>query len=75
MSKTKSCHCCKGTGKEINHVVIGAELKKLRKASGLSQERVGEKMGYRKPYISELERGRRNWRPDLVHAFKKAINS
>lgn len=75
MTKTKSCRCCHGTGEELNHKAIGAEMRKLRKSRGLIQKWVADKMGLLKSNLCALEKGQRNWNPELIHAYKKAVTS
>ena len=73
MSKTKACHCCSGSGTELDHEAVGAEMRALRVAKGKSLRQVGKKMKLCAPYICDLERGHRTWRPDLIAQFKKAL--
>lgn len=72
MKKTKPCHCCDGTGKEYNNKAVGTEMIALRAKSGLTQSEVGERMGFAKAYVSDLERGNRNWSSELIEKFRKA---
>ena len=48
-------------------------MRALRIVSGKSLRKVGKKMKLCAPYICDLERGRRKWRPELVVQFKKAL--
>ncbi len=73
--KTKTCHCCGGNGKEFDHVSVGEEMKRRRKATGKSQSEVAKIMGVSDPYICDLELGRRNWRQELIDGFLEAIDS
>lgn len=40
--------------------VVGDNVRRLRKAAGLSQAALAERMGVDRAYISGLERGQRN---------------
>lgn len=40
--------------------ILGTNLRRLRKARGLSQERFALEHGFDRTYISGIERGRRN---------------
>jgi len=39
---------------------LGRNLRRLRKAKGLSQEAFADDVGIHRTYVSDLERGRRN---------------
>jgi len=67
------CRCCKGTGKELNHSVVGNEMRNMRVERKESLISISKKMGLSIPYLSDLERGRRNWNEDLIQRFKEAL--
>lgn len=71
MKKT-TCHCCNGSGEEIDQGVTGMEMRTLRKSAGLSLKQIGGKIRLSCPYLSDLERGKRNWNTDLIDLYKKA---
>lgn len=48
--------------------LVGANVRKLRVAAGLTQEELAEKSGFGQQYISDLERGRTN--PTVVTLFE-----
>jgi len=50
--------------------IVGANVKRLRLAEGLTQEQFAEKSGFSQQYLSGLERGRRN--PTVVTLFELA---
>ena len=54
-------------------VLVGRNLRRLRTASGLTQEALAEKTGISSVYISEIERGRKNPSvlvlADIAHAL------
>lgn len=72
MNKTKPCHCCTGTGKELDHAAVGASMRRLRTARGLSLQEISRRLDLSLSYVSDLERGRRNWNDELVERFKRA---
>lgn len=39
---------------------VGRNIRRLRQASGLSQEAFAESLGYQRAYIAQVERGERN---------------
>ncbi|HBB75645.1 MAG TPA: XRE family transcriptional regulator [Planctomycetaceae bacterium] len=49
---------------------LGSAIKKQREKLGLSQEKLAERCGFDRTYISMLERGRRN--PSLLNLLKLA---
>jgi transcriptional regulator with XRE-family HTH domain len=73
MIKARNCSYCKGSGKELDPVSVGAEMRKLRLASGVIQQDVGKRMGLSKQHICALEKGNRNWTADLISRYKKAL--
>jgi len=70
--KTRACHCCKGSGKELDPVEIGASMRRIRTRRNIGLRSVAVAMKISAPYLSDLERGRRNWNDDLVTRFKQA---
>ena len=71
--KKMDCHCCKGTGEEIDHVAVGDMLRKRRIAAKKSQTYVANKLGLSSAYLCDLEFGRRLWRDDLIQKYEKAL--
>jgi len=39
---------------------FGKRVRELRKEKGLTQESVAKRCGFQRPYLSDVERGRRN---------------
>lgn len=70
--KTKSCHCCSGSGKELDHKAVGASMAAFRKSHRKSQAQVARLMGFTPPFLCHLESGARSWRPDLIEQYKRA---
>jgi len=52
---------------------FGQRLKTLRKAKGLSQEELAEKSGLNRPYISGIEKGRRNVSLEVMEKLAGAL--
>lgn len=50
--------------------LVGANVRRLREAQGLTQEQLAELSGFGQNYLSDLERGRRN--PTVVTIFELA---
>lgn len=51
-------------------VLVGANVRRLREAQGMTQEQLAERSGFGQNYLSDLERGRRN--PTVVTVFELA---
>lgn len=71
--KEKPCHCCGGSGTELDQAKVGLELRNRRVVRRRSLNETARRMGISGPYLSDLERGRRNWSPALIQRFEKAI--
>ncbi|WP_315745055.1 MULTISPECIES: helix-turn-helix transcriptional regulator [unclassified Bradyrhizobium] len=54
-------------------VILGANVKRLRKAQRFSQERLAELTGLDQPHISEIEAGLINLTLDNVQALAVAL--
>jgi cytoskeletal protein RodZ len=72
VKQTKQCHCCDGSGVELDHVQVGAQLRTLRQSKQLTLLSVSRRLKLSLPYLSDLERGRRNWNDALAERFRKA---
>ena len=57
--------------KSINHLEAGKRIRALREKAGMSVRRLANEMGFSAPFMSDLERGRRNWTE--AH-FNKAVD-
>jgi transcriptional regulator with XRE-family HTH domain len=57
-----------------DHKAVGAAIRKKRKALGLDQADVAAAAGIKGPYLSELERGSRNWNKALFDRVVSAMN-
>ena len=50
--------------------LVGRNVRRIRKAKGMTQEAFAERSGFSQQYVSGLERGRRN--PTVVTLFELA---
>ena len=57
----------------VDSQATGEQARKLRSRSNLSLRSVAKKMGISFPFLSDLERGRRNWSEKLAAKFNKAV--
>jgi len=71
--KQRACHCCSGSGKEIDPRAVGAEMVALRLKSHITQKAVADRMKFTAAYISDLEKGKRLWRGELMELYQKAV--
>jgi|HubBroStandDraft_1064217.scaffolds.fasta_scaffold02417_3 transcriptional regulator with XRE-family HTH domain len=63
------------TVEQIDHVATGAAMRQLRKAHNISLREIARRMGLSAPFISDLERGRRNWNANMALQYMKAETS
>ncbi len=55
-------------------VLFAANLRSLRQARGISQERLAELAGLHRTYVSSVERGARNISIDNIARLAKALD-
>jgi transcriptional regulator with XRE-family HTH domain len=55
------------------HEVIAANVRRLRKGRGLSQEALAEECGYHRTYVGGIERGERNITIATLEALAGAL--
>jgi len=65
------CHCCGGSGRELDHAGVGRKLVQTRKAAGVSQKTMAAQLGISCPYLSQLEHGKRRWPMALIEKYRK----
>ncbi len=68
-----TCPKCDGTGAVLDPRCVGEHMRELREKQGISLRSVAKTLGVSVPYASDLERGRRGWRTELVIRYKKAL--
>jgi len=59
----------------INHVEAGKRIRDQREKVGKSLRWLAHEMGKSPPYMSDLERGRRNWTPQLFDKATEILNA
>lgn len=67
--KDKPCHCCHGSGAEVDEKKASAMLKKLRVRAGIGLREMARRIGVSHSFLSQLEGGRRKWSPHVSHLF------
>jgi transcriptional regulator with XRE-family HTH domain len=63
----------KKTTVEIRNEQAGEMIRELRERKGVSLLALSNAVGYSQQYVSDLERGRRNWSNDLFNKVEAAI--
>lgn len=58
---------------QIDHAAAGSEIRKFRLSKKKSLRWLAEKMGYKPPFLSDLERGRRNWTVETYELAGKIL--
>lgn len=58
---------------EVDHVAFGSKMRTLRSREDLSLRKVARVLGLTISFLSDLERGRRNWRPELAQRYEAAL--
>lgn len=59
---------------EIDHAETGGLFRAKREVHSISLREIARSMRLSPPYISDLERGRRNWTAQLVDAYNICLN-
>lgn len=68
----KNCHCCGGSGEELDQAATSKLMVALRTKAGISQSEVARRMGLSNTHTSDLEGGNRNWNLELIERYKNA---
>lgn len=61
------------TIKEVDQVATGLKARKARKKAHKSLRQVACNLGFSVSFLSDLERGRRNWTEQLLKRFERAL--
>jgi transcriptional regulator with XRE-family HTH domain len=72
-ASVKTCTRCQGVGHEIDSTGTGLALRALRVSKHVTLSTVANRLRISKPYLSDLENGKRNWRGELIERFIKAL--
>ena len=72
---SQKCQNCFGTGYEPDQAVVGRKMRKLRVKSGFQIAPLAHAMGISPSYLSDLERGRRDWTLTLRKRFTAAVRN
>lgn len=58
---------------QIDHAATGAAARHNRKQKHLSLRTVAGRLNFSPAFLSDLERGRRNWNAELLKRFREAL--
>lgn len=61
------------TATVIDHAATGAAAREARMARSLPLSIVADRMSVSRPYLCDLEAGRRQWTQEKLEAYAKAI--
>lgn len=68
------CPKCMGTGKIVNPESFGAEMRAMREAEGYTLRDMAKRMKISAMFLSDMERGRRNWSGDRIALFRTILS-
>lgn len=57
----------------VNHAAAGEKIRQLRQSKKMSLRELARKMNMAAPYLSDLERGNRNWSEERFELAVKMI--
>jgi hypothetical protein len=60
---------------EVDNVGTGTRARRLRTDRRLSLREVARRLGWSAAYVSDLERGRRGWKPETAEKYATAIGA
>jgi predicted transcriptional regulator len=67
------CPKCAGSGHVLDPRAVGQRWRQIRTAQGISLREMARKAGYSAVYLSDLERGRRNWTAQTMAHYERAL--
>lgn len=63
------CPACLGTGKIVDRIALGRQLRALREQAGISLQEMSWRLRTSTARISYMETGKRPWTPRIMNAF------
>lgn len=73
MKKNSLLKLVPGTLTEIDHSATATAVRAARVQRAVSQYSLSEALGISASYLSDLEKGKRNWSEKLVNAVEEAL--
>ena len=68
---TTICPKCNGTGQVINNELLGSKYRSYREQNNITLRKFAYQMDISVQYLSDLERGRRNWNTKQIKLFEQ----
>jgi predicted transcriptional regulator len=73
MSESRKCHCCKGSGEELDNSFVGKQLRINRINAGIGLRKMARRLKISPSFLSNLEKGKRTWTMSLMHKALKIL--
>jgi predicted transcriptional regulator len=71
--KKEKCEHCGGTGTQLKQKGIGPALRHSRIKTGVSLRSLAEALNVSAPYLSDLEKDRRNWTLERIEMYQSKL--
>lgn len=71
--RDKKCPHCLGSGKVIDHTIVGRDCRNWRLSDRVSLRALAKELKVSAPYLSDLELGRRNWSSELIGRYFEGL--
>ena len=69
-----ACPKCQGAGILISPEFFGGEMRAQREAEGITLREMAKRMKISAMFLSDMERGKRNWSGERVALFRQIIS-
>lgn len=66
----RTCSKCGGTGREIDHVETGAEMREIRLSAKTTLSEMASFLSISRTYLWDLEKGKREWPITLIEKIR-----
>lgn len=71
--KTVPCPRCAGKGKIPDPREIGSVMRNMRLKGKVSLKQIAGFLEFSSAYISDLELGKRAWKPELIERYREGV--
>lgn len=59
--------------REVDHAALGHKMRQEREGMGMTQTEVAREMKVTRPYVCDLEHGKRNWTASMAKRYLAAV--